>query len=208
SVFVRRGDLNRLLGQPDAAHEIAVYLKDANQVDPVVADLRTAYPETQVEGYWELSPDIRLYETQLGTSFTIFVIIFMLALIFGIINTMLMAVLERTRELGVLMSVGMNKFRVFAMIVLETLLLGVLSATVGMSLGWLSVQRLHAVGIDLSSFSQGLEQFGMSTIIRPTLDSGLYVQLALSVFITTVLASLYPAFKAIRLRPVEAVRKV
>ncbi len=125
SVFVRRGDLNRLLGQPDAAHEIAVYLKDANQVDPVVADLRTAYPETQVEGYWELSPDIRLYETQLGTSFTIFVIIFMLALIFGIINTMLMAVLERTRELGVLMSVGMNKFRVFAMIVLETLLLGV-----------------------------------------------------------------------------------
>ena len=208
SVFVRRGDLNRLLGQPDAAHEIAVYLKDANEVDPVVADLRTAYPDAHVEGYWELSPDIRLYETQLGTSFTIFVIIFMLALIFGIINTMLMAVLERTRELGVLMSVGMNKFRVFAMIVLETLLLGVLSATVGMSLGWLSVQRLNAVGIDLSSFSQGLEQFGMSTIIRPTLDSGLYVQLALSVFITTVLASLYPAFKAIRLRPVEAVRKV
>ncbi len=208
NVFVRRSDLNRLLGQEDAAHEIAVFLQDPAQIGPFVEDLRATYPTTLVETYQELSPDIKLYETQIGASFAIFVGIFMLALIFGIINTMLMAVLERTRELGMLMSVGMNKFRVFGMIVIETVMLGVLSATAGILLGWLSVQQLSEVGLDLSSFSQGLKQFGMSTIVYPHLDPNLYVQLAIAVLITTLLASLYPAYKAISLRPVEAVRKI
>lgn len=208
TVFVRRSDLNRLLGQADAAHELALYLKDPELVAATTTALQAEYPAAKVESYTELSPDIKLYETQISVSFTIFVFIFMLALIFGIINTMLMAVLERTKELGMLMSVGMNKPRVFGMIVLETLLLGFISALVGMLLGWLTIQYFGGPGIDLSSWADGLKQFGMSTIIYPDLQGIFYLQLALSVVVTTLLASLYPAYKAISLRPVEAVRKI
>lgn len=208
TVFVRRSDLNRLIGQADAAHELAIYLNDVKQVLPTTNTLQANYPEDLVESYTEISPDIKLYETQIGASFTIFVAIFMLALIFGIINTMLMAVLERTRELGMLMSVGMNKGKVFAMIVLETIMLGIISAIAGMILGWATIQYFTDAGIDLSSWASGLKQFGMSTIIYPSLEGSFYFKLALAVLFTTIVAAIYPAYKAISLRPVEAVRKI
>ncbi len=208
SVFVRRGDLNRLIGNEQAGHEIAILLKDAEQIAAKVAALKGDYSKDLIESYTEISPDVKLYETQIGTSFAIIVGIFMLALIFGIINTMLMAVLERTRELGMLMSVGMNKFRVFGMIVLETLMLGLVAAITGMILGWISIQFFSGSGIDLSSFSAGLKQFGMSTIIYPALDGVYYFQLTISIILTTLFGALYPAYKAIKLRPVEAVRKI
>ncbi len=208
NVFVPRSDMNRLLGDKEAAHELAIFLNDPTQLNAFTQKLQTRYSADLVQSYQDLSPDVKLYETQIGTSYAVIVGIFMLALIFGIINTMLMAVLERTRELGMLMSVGMNKFRVFSMIVLETIILGLISSMAGLLLGWLTVQWLSDTGLDLSAFSQGLEQFGMSTVILPYLEGSMYLQLALAVIFTSLLASLYPAYKAISLRPVEAVRKI
>lgn len=135
--------------------------------------------------------------------------IFMLALIFGIINTMLMAVLERVRELGMLMAVGMNKIKIFFMIVLETILLAVLGAPIGLAVGYFVTSYFNKTGINLFFFGQdSMEQFGMSTFIYPTVESQEYLNLALAVMITAVLASIYPAIKAIRLNPVESIRKV
>ncbi len=222
-VFVQAEDLKRnllsLSGQPDStavgllqsqdiSQEIAIFLKDAKTVSEVKAKLKSAFPETLVEDYWELSPDIELYETQINTSNTIVIVIFMLALIFGIINTMLMAVLERYKELGMLMAIGMNKGRIFSMIVLETMFLGSVAAPLGLGLGFLTVFLLQDIGIDLSAFARGLERFGISTTIFPVLDAGLYLRIAIAVFITTLLASLYPAKKAVKLQPVEALHKI
>jgi len=208
NIFVLRKDINRLLGNGDVAHEIAIFLNDPKDLAPAQAALKAAFPNELVENYREISPDINLYESQIGVSATVFIFIFMLALIFGIINTMLMAVLERTRELGMLMSIGMNKLKVFGMVVFETIILGFIGAPLGLTLGWLTVQYFTDKGLDLSEFAGGMEQFGMSTIVYPALDPGIYLQLGLSVVITAVLASLYPAFKAISLRPVEAIRKI
>jgi putative ABC transport system permease protein len=170
--------------------------------------LKTIFPDRAVENYREISPDVQLYESQIDISATVFIFIFMLALIFGIINTMLMAVLERTRELGMLMSIGMNKFKVFFMIVTETMMLGVMGTPIGLFLGWLTVSYFKEDGLDLSEFSGGMEQFGISTIIIPEFDNGLVIQLSLAVLITAILASLYPAYRAVSLRPVEAIRKI
>lgn len=208
NIFVNKEDLNRLLGMDGIAHEIAVFLKDPNTLEPAQEAIKSLSANGLVENYREISPDVNLYESQIGISATIFIVIFMLALIFGIINTMLMAVLERTRELGMLMSIGMNKLRVFSMIVLETLMLGSIGAPIGLLLGWLTVIYFSDKGIDLSAFSGGMEQFGMSTVIYPALSSEIFIQLSVSVLITAVLASIYPAFKAISLRPVEAIRKI
>jgi putative ABC transport system permease protein len=222
-VFVQADDLRRnLLPQTsevdssavlpvenqDIAQEVAIFLKDAKTVSEVKTKLKTAFPETLVQDYWELSPDIELYETQINTSNSIIITIFMLALIFGIINTMLMAVLERYKELGMLMAIGMNKGKIFGMIVLETLFLGSVAAPLGLGLGFLTVYLLQDEGIDLSAFAAGLERFGISTTIYPVLDNTLMFQIATAIFITTLLASLYPAKKAVKLKPVEALHKI
>jgi len=119
-----------------------------------------------------------------------------------------MAVLERNKEIGMLMAVGLNKGKVFSMIMLETLLLGCVGAPFGLFLGWLTISYFSGAGLDLTSFASGLEQMGMSTIIYPAADVSLYLQMTISVGITALLAAIYPAIKAIKLRPVEAMRKI
>ena len=207
-VMVHRKDLNRLMGQENGAHEIAVYLKDTETLLNSEAQLKKAFPALLVENYRIISPDVLLYESQIDISATIFTFIFMLALIFGIINTMLMAVLERNKELGMLMAVGMNKGKIFLMIVLETLFLGLVATPIGLFLGWLTINYLGKAGIDLTAFAAGIEKFGMATTIYPSLTSPYYISLAISVFITALLAALYPALKAIQLKPIEAIHKI
>ncbi|MEO1450144.1 MAG: FtsX-like permease family protein, partial [Bacteroidota bacterium] len=138
----------------------------------------------------------------------IFVGIIVLALTFSIINTMLMAVLERTHELGMLMAVGMNKARVFGMIMLETIFLSMVGVPIGLIAAWGSITWLSGVGrgLDLSAFSEGLSEFGMSSVIQPQLDSHFYWQVMLLVAIASILAAVYPALRALKLKPVEAIR--
>lgn len=193
---------------PDFANEIAVYLKDSDQVPNVKKQLQAKYPDALVEDYWEISPDIELYESQIQTSNSIVIVIFMLALIFGIINTMLMAVLERYKELGMLQAIGMKKGSVFWMVVLETLMLAAVAAPIGLGIGYLTVFSLQDTGIDLSNFARGLERFGMETTVFPVLDLEMYMRIAFAVFTTALLASIYPAKKAVSLRPVEALQKL
>ena len=207
-VYINRKDLNRLLGKPDMAHEMAIFLKDPSTLDNTKAELVAAFPRQTIETYKEISPDIQLYESQIQTSATIFIFIVMLALIFGIINTMLMAVLERYKELGMLMAIGMNKLNVFLMIVYETIMLALVATPIGLFIGYMTVIYFNHRGIDLSAFSEGMKQFGMEEIVYPSLEKDIYIQLALSVAITAILASIYPAYKAISLRPVEAIRKL
>ncbi len=206
--FIRRKDLNRLLGSETLAHEVALLLEDPGTLDATTVALRSQLPRDTVETYRQLSPDVELYESQIQLSATIFMVIVMLALVFGIINNMLMTVLERYKELGMLMAIGMNKVRVFFMIVLETVMLGIVAAPLGLLLGYLTVKATNKTGIDLSAYSDGMREFGLAVIVYPELESQIYWQLALAVAITAIVGSIYPAYKAVRLRPVEAMRKI
>ncbi|MCB0707648.1 MAG: FtsX-like permease family protein, partial [Saprospiraceae bacterium] len=197
-----------LLGKENIGHEAALLLQSTDMIGVVQNRLKAAHPELMVKNYAEISPEIELFNTQMKMSSTIIIVIVMLALIFGIINTMLMAVLERYKELGMLMAVGMNKLRVFFMIVFETIMLGLIALPLGLGLGYGSVQLLAEKGIDLSNYSKGMQEFGMSEIIYPSANTDLYLQLAFAVLFTALLGSIYPAYKAIRLRPVEAMRKL
>ena len=215
-VFVLRDDLNRLLLHNDdnisddegLAHEIALLLNDPTQLDAVAAGLRQMLPNLEVQTYREISPDLQLYESQMQSVSLIYLTIIMLALIFGIVNTMLMAVLERVRELGMLMSIGMNRLRVFGMIMLETILLGAVAAPFGLLLGYLTIAYLGHYGLNLSAYSETMRMYGMSEIVYFAADSSIYWQAPAAVLLTAIIASIYPAWKAIRLKPVEAIRKI
>jgi len=134
--------------------------------------------------------------------------IILAALVFGIINTMLMAVLERMRELGMLMAIGMTKTRVFFMVIIETIYLSLVGAPLGLLVGYLTISYYTTTGVDLTEYSEGLEAFGYSSILYPYVDNNAYMIVTLGVMLMAVVASLYPARKAIKLNPVEALHKI
>jgi ABC-type antimicrobial peptide transport system permease subunit len=105
-----------------------------------------------------------------------------------------------------LMAVGMNKFRVFMMILLETVLLSLTGGMAGIVAGYLVTLFFSHKGIDLSRFAEAYERLGYETIIYPVASFGIDLRVTIMVMIAGVVASLYPAWKAIHLIPAEALR--
>jgi ABC-type antimicrobial peptide transport system permease subunit len=121
---------------------------------------------------------------------------------------MLMAVLERMKEIGMLMAIGMNKARVFAMIVLETIMLALVGGPIGLLLGFAIIKHFQHYGFDLADYAKGLDKFGFDTTVYPELAAHYYFYLAAGVVVIAVLVAIYPAIKAVKLKPVEAINKI
>jgi ABC-type antimicrobial peptide transport system permease subunit len=135
------------------------------------------------------------------------VLIALLALGFGIVNTMLMAVLERVKELGMLMAVGMNRKKVFFMIMLETVFLGLTGGVIGLALSYTAILATGITGIDLSGlYQEGLEAMGFASKVYPAIAPESLAEIIFLVLLTGILASVYPARKALKLNPSEALR--
>ena len=207
-VYVRTQDFSPVFKNNGNVHEIALRVNNFEETKTIAKGLSVTFDKLTVQHYEQVMPMIKLFDTQFKTTGSIITTIVMIALIFGIINTMLMAVLERVKELGVLMAVGMNRIKVFGMIVIETIFLSLVGLPVGILLGFITVAYLNKTGIDLSSYESALSDFGMSSIIYPALDPAFFISISISVFFTALLASLYPAFKATRLKPIEAINKI
>jgi ABC-type antimicrobial peptide transport system permease subunit len=119
---------------------------------------------------------------------------------------MLMVVLERVKELGMLMAVGMSKTKVFTMITLETIFLSLTGGITGMAMSEAVVSVFHRRGLDFSMFSEGFEAYGFPSMIFPEVKPEYYIILTLLVIFTAVASSIYPALKALRLDPADALR--
>jgi ABC-type antimicrobial peptide transport system permease subunit len=119
---------------------------------------------------------------------------------------MLMAVLERKKELGMLMSVGLNKRKVFLMVVLETIFISLVAAPLGIILSYLLISYFGTHGIDLSAVGEGLEELGIGTRVYTKLSIANYISISILTLVVTFLSSLIPARRALKLNPAEAVR--
>jgi ABC-type lipoprotein release transport system permease subunit len=205
-VFVESSDLQSLLGHT-VYHQVAILLDNYEDAPYMATKLSGELGEYDIQSWSGLSPELRILLEQGNFSVFIFMIIILIGLAFGILNTMLMAVFERTRELGMLLSVGMTKGRVFSMIVLETVFLSLIGGMGGIGCGWILISVFEQKGINLSGFSDALAEFGYEAIIYPEISSVALVGITALVLLTAVLASLFPAFKALSLNPAEAVRK-
>lgn len=207
TVFVRKDDINRLLGMDEAVHEIAILIEDFTLADQTARELSEEI-DGSIQSWGDLSPMLRYIDSSMAMSMYIMMSIIIIALCFGIVNTMLMAVLERTQELGMLRAIGVNKRRSFAMIMFETLFITMIGAPLGLLLSWMSIYWMGSVGIDLSAFSQGLEMYGYSSMVYPELDGSYYINITLLMFFAALFAAVFPALKALKLNPVEAIRKI
>lgn len=208
-VFVDNSDLRNVLELPKGqSHEIDILLEDYNQASTISAQLQKQYPDVLSEDWAIIQPYISFLTDYMDIMMGVFMLIILAALGFGIVNTMLMVILERTKELGMLMAIGMTKKRVFSMIMLETIFLALVGAFFGELLSMFLIKYFGESGIDLSSMAEGLESVGYSAITYPYLGPFRYVQITVMVLITGVLASVYPAVKALKLNPSEAIRTV
>jgi ABC-type antimicrobial peptide transport system permease subunit len=134
----------------------------------------------------------------------VFLLIFVAAMAFGIVNVLLMSVFERTQEFGVLMAVGMDKSKIRRLIVLESGLMGGVGALIGMVLSVGSNALLLKHGLDLSSFSDGLSAFGMDPVVFPKIGVNDYVTTFTTVILVSLLAGLYPARQILKQKPADA----
>ncbi|HSW67195.1 MAG TPA: FtsX-like permease family protein, partial [Bacteroidales bacterium] len=208
NVFVHQTDLNEYIGQINTVNEIAIVGYDAQQASALSNRYKAIFPELSIRTWVEISPELA-YTQQLTQTMLLFIIaIILFALTFGLINTMLMSVFERIRELGMLMAVGLNRKKVFSMIMLETTFLILPGAVAGMLLGFLTTLLTHKTGINLAEIGgESLNQWGFTSLVHPYLAPSFYAILTILVIVTAFLTSIYPAVKALRLKPSEAIRK-
>ena len=208
NVFVKTSDVHSLIGTDEGLHEIAILMNDDEQVEPFAQRLKSNFQQSDIETWREISPELGYADEVMGLFLYLFLTIIMAALAFGIVNTMLMAVLERKRELGMLMAVGMNKKRVFAMILSETIFLAAVGGPIGILLAFGSVEYFGARGIDLSLWGEGLKNFGIDTMVYTQLSPDFYPNIGIMVVVTAILSAIYPARKALQLNPNDAIRSI
>lgn len=206
TVFALRDDVDRVFGLGGGLHEIAVRLNEVGQLGEVQAALQRSYPGLAVETWREVAPELAVMAEMGDQMLYVFLILILLGLVFGITNTILMGVLERVRELGVLKALGMKDARLFGMIMLETVVLSLAGGCVGILAGMATISFFGKAGIDLSIVSQGLGEFGLGSMVYPTLEWPVYLNVAGLVVATALLSALYPGVKAVRLKAVEAIR--
>jgi ABC-type lipoprotein release transport system permease subunit len=136
----------------------------------------------------------------------IWFLIMMGALVFGLVNTLVTAVMERTREFGMLRAVGMRPWAVVVQVVIESSLIMLAGVVAGLALGG-GLVWLLADGIDLSRWSQGVELAGMRSLLVPHLYVADLLLVAGMSLVLGALASLYPAWRAVKIEPLEALRR-
>jgi len=207
NVFVHINELTQLVSGATVVNEFAILLNDIDRVEGKKEKLQSKFADLTVRNWAEIAPDLAMMQSISQTMLFVMLAIILLALAFGLVNTMLMSVYERVPELGMLMAIGMNKVRIFGMISLETVFLTLVGAFAGMVLGFTSTKWLGKVGIDFGKIGgESFHDFGFDTVVYPIIDNTYFVTITIMVLFTALITSIFPALKALRLNPAQAVK--
>ena len=208
NVFVQNKSIIKNLPEFDGYHEIPILLSDIDLRDEVKKDLIPLSSDNIVEGWDDISKELAYANEMLSAVLYIFMMIILSGLSFGVINTMLMAILERRKEIGMLMSIGMNRYKIFMMISFETILLSLIALPFGLITSFLIVEYYSVVGIDLSIVEAGLENFGVGTRLYFKVPDEEYFYVSLMVFVISIFSSVFPSIRALKINPVEATKTI
>ncbi|WP_220096073.1 ABC transporter permease [Daejeonella oryzae] len=208
NVYVDIKDLNALLSISYAFHEIVILLDRDEDVSSIQDNLRRRYPGLLIESWREISPETDLLVKTTNQYSYIIMIIIMIALAFGIINTMLMAIIERTREIGMMLALGINRLRLFTLILLETIFLTLAGTPIGILAAWLIINYYNKKGLNLSGLGEEMmSSFGFGMIIYPEFPIDKLAGVLIIVIATAIISCLFPALRALMLQPVVALRR-
>lgn len=207
NVFIKNTAIDSLAGIPNEFNEIAVLLKSNQTLQESSNKLNRIFPKVEIKNWKEIAPELGLTISVGNQMVYIFMGIILLALAFGIVNTMMMAVLERTREIGMLLALGMNKFKIFMMILLETFFLILAGCPIGITLALVTIGITQKTGIDLTQYVDVYSNFGYSHIIYPNLTFSQLETVLILVICAAFISALFPARRALKLNPAESLKK-
>ena len=166
-------------------------------------------PGLQAVTWKTLLPEVVQMLELIRVNLMVILIVVFVVVALGVTNTLLMAVLERTREFGLQLALGTRPGLIVRTVLYESLVLGVLGLAAGFALGALIVGYYHTYGFDLAAYAAASRTIpGMTSVVYPTLVlANLWLPMA-ALFVTSLAAALYPAWRAARLDPVQALRRV
>ena len=204
------GWLQRVLALSDRIHEIAVSLRDPMNAPVVARRLAEDLPPgLEILDWGRLLPEMEEVIATYDVSRLIIVFILYLATGLGILNTFFMSVMERTREFGILMAVGMRPWRIRAMVLLETVAMGLLSLVLGLTLGLAMSLYMERVGIDLSGYITPITYAGGTILprLRAVIEPANFLVPAALLLVVCLVAGFLPAHRAAGLNPAAAIRE-
>jgi ABC-type lipoprotein release transport system permease subunit len=188
--------------------EVSVRLQEDPQRFSVKQLLADFFVGLEVMDWQELEPQMATMYIFADSAIFIWFALLMSALIFGLVNTLIAAVMERVREFGMLRALGMRKSMVIWQVVIESVLIMTIGVIVGLGFGYLLFLWLASGGgIDLTSFAAGMEMVRMKSMLMPVFVPGDFVLVAALSLGFGVLASLYPAWRAVKVKPLDALRR-
>jgi ABC-type lipoprotein release transport system permease subunit len=207
-VFVGRQTAQKLLGIGDTTTEAVFVGNDYRNVDPVYEKVAAAVDDAvRVSPWTEVDKYLGTMLRTMDGFMLIWVVVIFLALSFGLVNTLVMAVFERVREIGLMLALGMKPAMILGQIIIESMMLLGIGLAIGDVLTYVTIKPLES-GIDISIVAQGMEMFGASSMLYPALYLKDVILANVVVLILGFLASLSPAWRASRYEPVEAITKV
>lgn len=207
NVFVNKNYIAQLLVVPSTSStEMALITKDIKTVGSLKNQLVKKYKGVLIQSYIDLDP-LSVYQGEfIGLFYNILIAFILFALSFGIVNTVLMSVMERTKEIGMIMAIGMKKGKIFSMIMYESIMISLTGGIIGMIIGATVSLYFEKVGIDVSAYASAMESFGIDTVMYPNLSLSFFISITVLVILTGILSAIYPAKKALKLNPSEALR--
>lgn len=208
-VYILKEDAQRMLALGTQVTETVIMLHNMDESTEVTQELAAAWAGERLDvlSWHQLLPLVEKTIEMSRQMMIPYYSIFYLAMAFGVLNTLLMAIGERTHEIGVMLAIGMKRTRLISLIMLESLMISVVAAIAGTAVGWGFVAWFGAHGIDLSAMAEGLAYMGVSRVIYPSLHGVELLCAAAAMFFVAWIFSLYPAWRASRLAPVDAIRR-
>jgi ABC-type lipoprotein release transport system permease subunit len=206
-VYAAIGTTQELLGMDEQISEIAITGGDYRDVNVLHDQVkRAAGDRLEVLSWTELDTYLGLMLGVMDGFVLVWVIVIFLALSFGLVNTLMMAVFERVREFGLMQALGMKPASILYQVLLEAIMLLTLGLLLGNALAVMSILPISD-GIDLSVVAEGIEMMGASSMLYPALKAKDLLMANAVVIVLGILTSLLPAWRASRYRPVEAIAK-
>ncbi|MCK5662765.1 MAG: ABC transporter permease [Thiotrichaceae bacterium] len=205
-VFVGRHIAQKMLQMQDNISELALLSKDRNELENLLQKLRATSPDLDIQTWQTIAPLARVIVNVFEGFLFIWYFVVFIAIAFGLVNTLLMAVFERTREIGLFQALGMKPHWIVGQVLFESLFLLAIGLVVGNLMTWVTL-ILTAEGLDFSRYAAGYEMAGLSSLIYMVLNMSDILTANMLIIGLGLLASLYPAWRATRYVPVEAITR-